>query len=266
MEINTVKADDFKYGNWRGLIELSKKEIMRFWSVGLQTIVAPVITTILFYLIFSLAFGGAERTISGMPFLKFLAPGLIIMAMVQNAFANSSSSWIIAKIQGNITDVLLPPFSATELYIGNAIGSIARGLCVGVGCYVAMIWFAPLSISAFATVFLFAFLGTWMLGNLGLIAGIWADKFDHIAVVTNFVVTPLAFLSGTFYTMNSLPEFWQFIAKFNPFYYMIDGFRQGFIGQGDTSILIGAGVLVAVNLLLSGIILIMLRSGFKIKA
>ncbi len=266
MQINYVKKDDFKFGNLRGLIALISKEIRRFMAVWMQTIMAPVMTTLLFYLIFALAFGGDHRYIGDMPFLKFLAPGLIIMAMVQNAFANTSSSLIIAKIQGNITDILLPPFSPVELFLGQAIGALVRGILVGVSTYVVMKLFLPLHIASLGTVIAFAVLGCTMLGSLGIFAGIWADKFDQIAVVTNFVVTPLAFLSGTFYSMETLPELWQFIASFNPFYYMIDGFRQGFIGSGDTNLWIGASVLFGVNLLLGGAIITMLRAGYKIKA
>lgn len=266
MNFDFSQKPSFPWGNWRGLQALTEKEVGRFLNVYMQTIVAPVVTTILFYIIFALAFGGLQKEINGIPFLAFLAPGLIMMSMVQNSFANSSSSLIIGKIQGNITDILLAPLSAMELYMGHLAGAVIRGLMVGFVCYVAMVFFTPLAIDSLFKVVVFAVLGNVLLGSLGVIAGVWAERFDHVATITNFVVTPLSFLSGTFYTMSSLPPFWQFLAHFNPFYYMIDGFRSGFIGWGDANYLAGIAVLVATNLVLGTLIYVMLKSGYKIKS
>jgi len=188
------------------------------------------------------------------------------MTMVQNAFVNSSSSLVISKIQGSIVDVFMPPLSPFEIFLGYSLGALARGVAVGICAWIGMALFIDLSVHNIWLIIGFAILGNFMLGSLGVMAGIWADKFDHIAAVSNFVVTPLAFLSGTFYSMKSLPEFWQFLAAFNPFYYMIDGFRAGFIGSGDTNLLVGFALLLAINVLLGFLILIMLRTGYKIKA
>lgn len=252
--------------NWIGLQTLIKREVGRFLNVYTQTIIAPVVTTLLFYAIFALAFGGIQREIGSVSFMAFLAPGLILMTMVQNAFTNTSSSIVISKVQGNIVDVLMPPLSALELYLGFVAGSVIRGLCVGFVTIVVVNFFIPLSIHSLPVILAFAFLGTLMMGSLGLAAGIWSEKFDHIAAVTNFVVTPLTFLSGTFYSISQLPEFWHGIAIYNPFFYMIDGFRYGFIGQADGSVVVGFVVLIGINLFLAGLTLSMLRNGYKIKS
>lgn len=248
-----------------GLFTLFKREVGRFLSVYLQTIVAPVITTLLFYTVFALAFGGVAREVNGIAFLQFLAPGLIMMVMVQNAFANTSSSMVISKVQGNIVDVLMPPLSPLELYLGYSVGAVMRGLIVGVVTGSVMALFVPIHIYDIGLIIVYALLGTLLLGSLGLAAGIWSEKFDHIAAVTNFIVTPLTFLSGTFYSIDSLPEFWQGLAHYNPFFYMIDGFRSGFIGQGDGDPIIGIFVLLAINVMLAALSLWMLRTGYKIK-
>ena len=252
--------------NWVGLLTLIQREVNRFRVVYIQTILAPMVTTLLFYAIFTLAFGGMAREVNGISFLKFLAPGLIMMTMVQNAFANSSSSIIIAKIQGNIVDLLMPPLSNVELMVGFLVGSVLRGLVVGLATSIAMYVFVPFELYSLWVVVVFGFLGSLMLGALGLATGIWADKFDHVASVTNFIVTPLTFLSGTFYSMGSLPEMWQAIARYNPFFYMIDGFRYGFIGRGDSDVIVGLAILVGINVGLIGVVLWMLRTGYKIKS
>jgi ABC-2 type transport system permease protein len=252
--------------NFVGLTTLIKREVGRFLNVYTQTIVAPVVTTLLFYTVFALAFGGIQRNVGQVPFMEFLAPGLIIMTMVQNAFANTSSSLVISKVQGNIVDVLMPPLSAVEIFVGFVTGSVIRGLLVGLVAVIVVQFFVPLNIYAPTMIFLYAFLGTMMMGALGLAAGIWSEKFDHIAAVTNFIVTPLTFLSGTFYSIHQLPGIWKDIAQYNPFFYMIDGFRFGFIGQADGNVVIGLAVLVGINLFLAGLCLWMLRTGYKIKA
>ena len=252
--------------NMVGLQTLIGKEVGRFINVYTQTVVAPVVTTLLFYAVFALAFGGITRTIGDIPYLSFLAPGLIMMTMVQNSFANTSSSMVIAKVQGNIVDILMPPLSAAELFWGYIIGGIVRGLMVGsvVGVVVAVT--VGLSVYSLFHIVAFAILGTMMLSSIGLAAGIWSQKFDHIAAVTNFLVTPLTFLSGTFYSISQLPPFWANLAHYNPFFYMIDGFRYGFIGQSDGDVVIGLAFLSMINVVLGVLTWWMLRTGYKIKS
>lgn len=252
--------------NTIGLFTLIKREIDRFINVYTQTIVAPVITTLMFYTIFALAFGGLTRMVGNVPFLEFLAPGLIMMTMVQNAFANTSSSLVISKIQGSIIDVLMPPLSNLELCLGFIIGGVLRGLVVGLCTTLVIGIFVQLHFSSAALIIIYAVLGTTLLSVIGVAAGIWSDKFDHIAAVTNFIVTPLTFLSGTFYTIDSLPPLWQGIAHYNPFFYMIDGFRSGFIGHADGNTFLGIVVLLICNILMIALAYTMLKTGYKIKA
>lgn len=252
--------------NWIGLSTLVKREVGRFLKVYSQTIVAPVVTTLLFYTVFALAFGGIARQIGDVPFLQFLAPGLVMMTMAQNAFSNTSSSLIIGKVQGNIIDVLMPPLSALEIFIGFLVGGIARGLCVGFVGIVIIGLFVHLPISSLLSIILFAVLGNLMMATMGVMAGIWAEKFDHIAAFTNFFVTPLTFLSGTFYSIEILPEPWKLMAQYNPFYYMIDGFRSGFLGHASDHFLFGVGFLVCTNIVLMLITYRMIKTGYKIKS
>lgn len=249
-----------------GLLTLVKKEVGRFLNVYMQTIIAPVVTTLMFYTVFALAFGGITQMVGDIPYLVFLAPGLIMMTMVQNAFSNTSSSIVISKVQGNIVDVLMPPLSPTEIYIGFVIGGLLRGLVVGLCAGIVMALFVPIHIHSVLFIVGFAVLGTMMLASLGLAGGIWSEKFDHIAAVTNFIVTPLTFLSGTFYSIERLPEMWQTVAHYNPFFHMIDGFRYGFIGQADGSPMVGLAFLAAINLFLMVLCLRMLKTGYKIKS
>ncbi len=249
-----------------GLFTLVRREVFRFLNVYTQTIIAPMVTTLMFYTVFALAFGGESRMVGDIPFLAFLAPGLIMMTMVQNAFANTSSSLVISKVQGNIVDVLMPPLSALEIYLGYAAGAVLRGLIVGVCTTCILSLFAPIHIYSIFIIFSFSFLGTLLLGTIGIAAGIWSDKFDHIAAVTNFVVTPMTFLSGTFYSVEQLPEFWQMMAFANPFFYMIDGFRYGFIGHADGNILFGLFFLFSCNAVLVSLSYFMIKTGYKIKS
>lgn len=249
-----------------GLWTMVYKEVGRFLSVYTQTITAPVITALLFYTIFALAFGGIARKMGDVDFLAFIAPGLVMMTMAQNAFANTSSSMVIAKVQGNIVDVLMPPLSPMELFLGYIAGGIARGLIVGAAGLFVISFFAPIGLYNPFSALIFAILGTMMLSSMGLAAGIWSEKFDHIAAVTNFVVTPLTFLSGTFYSLDRLPPFWQDVAQFNPFFYMIDGFRGGFVAHTEANIWVGLLFLTVMNSLLMLLCLWMLRTGYKIKA
>lgn len=252
--------------NWIGLWTLYQKEVQRFLKVYTQTIAAPVVTTLLFYAIFALALGGVVRTVGDIPFLRFLGPGLIIMAMVQNAFANTSSSVVISKVQGNIVDILMPPLSSLELALGYVLGGVTRGLLVGFVTGAAIWIFVPLGVQHVGYILYHGIMGSMMLALLGVIGGIWSEKFDHIAAVTNFLVTPLTFLSGTFYTIDRLPDGWEVIAHLNPFFYMIDGFRYGFIGQSDGTLGIGLVVMAGVNLALWALCLRMLATGYKLKA
>ena len=252
--------------NWRGFWELYRKEVKRFLKVATQTVAAPVVTTLLFLAIFTLALGGAVRMVHGVPFSEFLAPGLIMMAMVQNAFANTSSSMVISKVQGNIVDVLMPPISPGELVAAYALAGVTRGAVVGIVTAVGMLPFVDLSLPHPLAAIYFGVSASLMLALLGLIGGIWSDKFDHMAAVTNFIVTPFAFLSGTFYSIDRLPPLFYDLAHLNPFFFMIDGFRWAFLGESDTAPWIGAVVLALVNVALWLSAWAMVRSGYKLKA
>lgn len=251
--------------NWIGLYTMTSKEVKRYTKVYLQTIVAPIITTLLFYLVFSVAFGGNGRGIEGVPYMTFLLPGLVMMGMAQNAFANTSSSLIIAKVQGSIVDVLMPPLSAGELLTAYTLGGILRGVSVGFFSVILLVPFAHLPLTYIWPIILFAVLGCTLLALLGVIAGIWAEKFDHLAGVTNFIIMPLTMLSGTFYAVENLPPAFKAMAHANPFFYMIDGFRYGFIGKADMPLVAGVVMLAVLCVGLWMIALAMLKSGYKIR-
>jgi ABC-2 type transport system permease protein len=252
--------------NWRGLWTLYMKEVRRFLNVFTQTLLAPMVTTLLFLAIFTLALGRAVQQLGGVGFAEFLAPGLIMMAMVQNAFANTSSSIMIAKVQGNIVDILMPPLSPWELTLGVVGGGVTRGLLVGLTVGLAMTLFVPVGLHDPVFVVYHAVGAALMLALLGMIGGIWAEKFDHIAAVTNFVITPFSFLSGTFYSIERLPEAWHAVALFNPFFYMIDGFRYGFIGHADGSLAVGMLLVAAVDIVLWTLAYRMIATGYRLKA
>lgn len=251
--------------NWLGLYTLYLREVRRFVKVYTQTIIGPVVTTLLFLAVFSLALGRAVTEVNGVPFMEFLAPGLIMMAIVQNAFANTSSSMMISKIQGNIVDTLMPPLSAHELTFGIAMGGMTRGIAVGIAVSLVLSIWVPISIHNAGLIAFYAVAASLMLSLLGVIGGIWSDKFDHIAAVTNFIITPLSFLSGTFYSIERLPQMAQTIAHLNPFFYMIDGFRYGFIGQSDAPVLTGMVVVGLMDVLLWIICWRMFDTGYKLK-
>jgi ABC-2 type transport system permease protein len=257
-----------RYGalNWIGLYTLAAREVRRFFKVFTQTVAAPAVTTLLLLAVFALALGGAVREIGGRPFAEFLAPGLVIMALAQNAFANTSSSLIIAKVQGNIVDSLMPPLNSFELMLGFALGGIVRGLVVGAAVATCLSPFVALHVHAPGFIVFHALAAALMLSLLGILGGIWANKFDHIAAVTNFVITPLAFLSGTFYTVDRLPEPWHALALLNPFFYMIDGFRYGFIGHHDGGLITGIAVMSLVNLVLAVACHRCFVTGFRLRA
>jgi ABC-2 type transport system permease protein len=251
--------------NWRGAWELYLKEVRRFWKVIFQTIAAPVITSLMFLLVMVFAFGRGG-SVNGYPFADFMVPGLIIMTMIQNAFANTSSSILVSKVQGSIVDVLMPPLSAMELTLAWTFGGLTRGLVVGLACAVTMAVVADLHLHNIWLIVFHAVAGCLLMSMLGLVAAIWADKFDHMAAVSNFIVTPLTFLSGTFYTLDRLPPWAQFLAHYNPFFYNIDGFRYGFLGQEPSQPMLGVIVLSVLNVIgLAGTYAV-IKSGYKLKA
>jgi ABC-2 type transport system permease protein len=253
--------------NWFGVWTLYMREVRRFTKIYTQTMLAPVVTTLLFLAVFSLVIEPrTESVVGGVPFLEFLVPGLIMMAIAQNAFGNTSSSIVVAKIQGNIVDTLMPPFSADELTLAIALGGATRGIAVGLSVAVAMSFFVPIHLHNVGFIVFHGFMASLMLSLLGLMGGIWSVKFDHIAAVTNFVVTPLSFLSGTFYSIQRLPEVVQMIAHFNPFFYMIDGFRYGFIGASDTEPTYGLAVMTGINITFWLICRHMFKVGYKLRA
>lgn len=256
--------------NWLGLWTLYVKEVRRFLKVMFQTVVAPVISTLLFLIVFTQAFGDARPAINGVPFVEFLAPGLIMMAILTNAFTNSASSLMISKVQGSIVDVLMPPLSAAELAVAFVAGAATRGLLVGLVTAITSAAFmfsigAPMKIEAFWAILFFSLGAAVIFAAIGVIGGIWADKFDQMAAVTNFVITPLTFLSGTFYSVERLPEPFRTASHYNPVYYLIDGFRSGFTGVAEASAAIGVSVTLFFAIAFSAAAYLLLRSGYKIK-
>ena len=253
--------------NWGGLKTLYIKEVRRFFKVQMQTVWAPGITTLLYLVIFTVALGASGRTVLGVPFADFIAPGLIVMAMMQNAFANASFSLLVGKMQGNIVDYLMPPLSTGELIAGLVGASVTRAFLVGGAVWLAMLFWPGVHVGfAHPLIALwFGLMGALMLSFLGLLTSIWADKFDHAAAISNFVVTPLSLLSGTFYSVEALAPTFQKISHANPFFYVISGFRYGFLGLSDSPILVGATALLALNVALWAGCYALLRSGWKIK-
>lgn len=251
--------------NWLGLWVLTQKETVRFLKVYAQTITAPVITTLLFYAVFALAMGGNQRVVHGVPYLEFLPPGLIMMSMAQNAFANTSSSIVISKVQGNIVDILMAPLSPMEFTLGYTLGGIARGLVVGLASILSLAIFSDMAILHPAFIIYHALMGSMMLALLGVVGGVWSEKFDHMAAVQNFVIMPATFLSGTFYTADRLPEAWRFLCHLNPFFYMIDGFRYGFVGISDGTLGIGIVVMALTNVALLALAYGLIAAGYKLK-
>lgn len=248
-----------------GLYTLLQKELQRFIKVGFQTVAAPVVTALLYLLIFSHAFTAHLQVFGHVPYTAFLIPGLMMMSVLQNAFANTSSSLIQSKITGNLVFVLLSPLKPWELFVAYVGASVLRGLLVGAGVLLVTMWFVPLTFVYPLWILIFAILGASMLGALGLIAGIWAEKFDQMAAFQNFIITPATFLSGVFYSVHSLPGFWKLASHLNPFFYLIDGFRYGFFGSGDVSPWVSLLAALLGNLLCGGIALAMLVRGTKLR-
>jgi ABC-2 type transport system permease protein len=251
-----------------GWLTLLYKELLRFWKVSFQTILAPVLTALLYLLIFSHVLEANVSVFAGkVSYTAFLVPGLVMMSVLQNAFANTSSSLMQSKMNGNLIFILLPPLSPLDLFAAYVTGAMVRGLVVGAGVFAVTLFFAPSLLSPAHPVWALAFalLGSAILGTLGLVAAIWAEKFDQISAFQNFIIMPLTFLSGVFYSIHSLPPFWQALSRFNPFFYMIDGFRYGFFGLSDVPPATSLAIVAACALLLSLVTLALLRSGWKLR-
>ena len=248
---------------WKMLL---KKEVLRFWRVAFQTIAAPVLTAVLYLMIFGHVLQGRVEVYPGVGYVAFLVPGLVMMSVLQNAFANSASSLVQSKIMGNLVFTLLTPLSAWHWFIAYVGAAIARGLVVGLGVYVITLLYAPPRAASLGWILAFAVMGAALMGVLGLLAGLWADKFDQMAVFQNFIVMPMTFLAGVFYSIHSLPAVWQKLSHLNPFFYMIDGFRYGFFGVSDVSPWLSLGVAGGALLAVSTLTLHLLKTGYKLRS
>ena len=257
-----------KFGlvNWIGIYNLYVKEVNRFFIVWAQTLLSPLISSLLFLSVLSLAIGNERGNVLGFPFISFLAPGLIAMSIIQQSFAHSSSSLMIGKIQGIIIDNLLAPLSAAEVSLAIILAAVTRSIVITIISIIVFSLIIEIHIYNIFYIFIFAFLGSFILGALGFIAGLWAEKFDHMATVTNFIITPLSFLSGVFYSIDRLPDFFQSISQINPFFYMIDGFRYGFLGVSDGSINHGLIYLTILAVVMWLISYYLYKIGYKIKS
>nr|WP_315251916.1 ABC transporter permease [uncultured Duganella sp.] len=248
-----------------GFRTLVYKETLRFWKVATQTIAAPILTAMLYLLIFGHVLEGRVTVYQDVNYTSFLIPGLVMMSVLQNAFANSSSSLIQSKITGNLVFVLLTPLSHWEIFSAYVLAAMVRGIMVGLGVFLVTTWFAHLSFAAPLWIILFALLGAAILGTMGLIAGVWAEKFDQLAAFQNFLIVPLTFLAGVFYSVHSLPPVWQAVSHLNPFFYMIDGFRYGFFGQSDVNPLVSLAIVSAFLVVLAFLAIRLLRSGYRLR-
>tara|TARA_B100001123_G_scaffold264481_1_gene294588 strand:- start:247 stop:1059 length:813 start_codon:yes stop_codon:yes gene_type:complete len=257
-----------KFGliNWIGIYNLYVKEVNRFFIVWVQTLLSPLISSLLFLSVLSLAIGNGRGDVLGFPFISFLAPGLIAMSIIQQSFSHSSSSIMIGKIQGNIIDTLLAPLSAAEVTLAIIFAAVTRSIIIAIISIIVFSLIIEMHIHSYFHIFIFTFLGAFVLGSLGFITGLWAEKFDHMASVTNFIITPLSFLSGVFYTIDRLPQFFQSISKINPFFYMIDGFRFGFLGVSDGSITTGLIYLTILSVIMWFSSYYLYKIGYKIKS
>ena len=248
-----------------GFRTLVYKETLRFWKVATQTVAAPILTAMLYLLIFGHVLEGRVQVYQDVSYTAFLIPGLVMMSVLQNAFANSSSSLIQSKITGNLVFVLLTPLSHWEIFSAYVLAAMVRGIVVGFGVFVVTAWFGHMSFTAPLWIAVFALLGAAILGTMGLIAGIWAEKFDQLAAFQNFLIMPLTFLSGVFYSIHSLPPFWLTVSHLNPFFYMIDGFRYGFFGQSDINPLVSFSIVSAFLVVLSLTAIRLLQSGYRLR-
>ena len=252
--------------NWIGAWALYKKEVLRFLIVWIQTIFSPLISALLFLLVLSLAIGNERGDVLGVSFINFLAPGLIAMQVIQQAFSHSSSSFMIGKIQGNIVDILYAPLSAGEVTFAMTLAAVTRSVIIASVSICIFYFIIDLEIKNYFTLIAFTFLSSFILGALGIIAGLWAEKFDHMATVTNFIIVPLSFLSGTFYTIDKLPSYLHTISKANPFFYMIDGFRYSFLEKSDGSIIVGLIYLSLLSFIMWMTAYLLYKKGYKIKS
>lgn len=248
-----------------GFQTLFYKEVLRFWKVATQTITAPIVTAMLYLLIFGHVLEAHVQVYPGVRYTAFLIPGLVMMSVLQNAFANTSSSLIQSKITGNLVFVLLPPLSHWDLFGAYVLAAVVRGLTVGAGVFIVTAWFANLTFVAPMWILVFSVLGAAMLATMGLIAGIWAEKFDQLAAFQNFLIMPATFLSGVFYSIHSLPPFWQAVSHINPFFYMIDGFRYGFFGQSDVNPVLSFAIVAVFFVIIAGLAIHLLKSGYKLR-
>ena len=256
----------FGFINWIGTYSLFKKEVLRFLTVSGQTLFGPILTSILFLTVISLAIGDQRADVLGVPYIEFLASGLIMMQVIQQSFAHSSSSLMMGKTMGTITDVVHSPLSSSEVVFAITFASAVRGLLIASVSTIIFILFIDLSVQNIFMWFTYLFLGGLFMGSLGIIVGLYADKFDQMSTVTNFIIVPLSFLSGTFYSIDKLPEFLIIISNFNPFFHMIDGFRYSFIGQSDGSVTFGISLLICLSLLVTYFAYILIHKGYKIKS
>ena len=252
--------------NWVGAWTLYQKEVLRFLLVWAQTLFSPLISSLLFLLVLSLAIGNERGDVLGVSFISFLAPGLISMQVIQQSFSHSSSSFMIGKIQGNIVDLLYAPLSAAEVTIAVSLASVTRAVMIAIISIITFMLIIEIQITNYLALIAFTFLSSFILGNVGIIAGLWSEKFDNMATVTNFVIIPLSFLSGTFYSIERLPGLLKTISEFNPFFYMIDGFRYSFIGQADGSITVGLVYLTILSFVSWFITYLLYKNGYKIKS
>jgi ABC-2 type transport system permease protein len=248
-----------------GFLTLLRKEVLRFWKVGVQTVAAPVLTSMLYLMVFSQALASHVQVFPGVPYVAFLVPGLVMMSVLQNAFANASSSLVQSKVTGNLVFVLLPPLSTLELFGAYVLAAVVRGLMVGAGVFAVTAWMSPPQLAAPVWIIVFAILGSAILGTMGLIAGIWSEKFDQVAMFQNFLIMPATFLAGVFYSVHSLPPFWQTVSHFNPFFYMVDGFRYGFFGQSDVPPVTSLAIVSATLLVVGLLALRLLHTGWRIR-
>ena len=256
----------FGYVNWIGLWTLYEKEVLRFLNVWIQTIFSPLVSALLFLLVLSLAIGTNKGNVLGVPFINFLAPGLVAMQIIQQSFSHSSSSFMIGKIQGNIVDILYAPLSAGEVTFAVTLAAVTRSVMIAFISICIFHLIIDFEIKNYFILILYTLLSSFILGALGIVAGLWAEKFDHMATVTNFIIVPLSFLSGTFYTIDKLPGYLHTISKANPFFYMIDGFRYSFIGQSDGSLTLGIIYLIVLSFIMFMAAYILYKKGYKIKS
>ena len=264
--VNTpITRPSLGLANWMGVKTLYVKEIHRFFKIFSQTLIAPVITTLLFLAVFSVIFG-SNRMVAGIPYVVFLGPGLIMMTILQTSFANTSTSLIQQKLNESIVDVLMPPLSPLELSIGYILGGATRGVLVAISVGLTLILIIPIGVHSVIFVIIYGLGAASMMSAIGMIAGIWAEKFDHVSTVTNFIILPLSFLSGTFFSVERFPDILRTFSYFNPFFYLIDGFRYGFTGYSDGSLLVGLTVIAVSNIMLWLACYFLLRNGYKLKA